>query len=90
MPETAEDRIALERPDNAEIQRCLDRLAAYKAARSEAAVKQALEQLARAGDDKQCNVFEHVVMAAEKGATHGEIVSTLRDVLGFGQPLVQI
>jgi methylmalonyl-CoA mutase N-terminal domain/subunit len=40
--------------------------------------------------DKKRNVFESVVMAAGEGATHGEIVRTLREVLGFGEPLVQI
>ena len=90
ISETAGDRIALERPDAAAIQLCLDRLAAYKAARSQQAVNRALDQLARAAGDEKCNVFETVVMAAGEGATHGEIVRTLRDVLGFGQPLVQI
>ncbi len=90
VPETAEDRIALGRPDADAIQRCLDRLAAYKAGRSKVSVKRALDQLARAAADEKFNVFEYVVNAAGEGATHGEIVRTLRDVLGFGQPLVQI
>jgi methylmalonyl-CoA mutase N-terminal domain/subunit len=89
-PESAQDRIALERPDGAEIQQCLDRLAAFKAGRSQQAVTRALDELSRAADDDTANVFEYVVEAAAHGATHGEMVRRLRDVLGFGHPLIQV
>jgi len=85
-----DERQVLERPDKAEIQRCLDRLAAYKAGRSREAVERALSDLARAAEDENRNVFEYVVNAAEAGATHGELVGTVRRVLGFGQPLAQV
>jgi len=84
------DRTALERPDADEIQRCLNRLEAYKAGRSKEAVERALDDVARTAEDESSNVFETVVEAAGAGATHGEIVGTLRRVLGFGQPLVQV
>jgi methylmalonyl-CoA mutase N-terminal domain/subunit len=90
VPETAQDRTVLERPDPVGIQHCLDRLAAYKARRDRQTVRRVLDELAHAAADEQCNVFQFVVQAAGAGATHGEIVRTLRDVLGFGQPLVQI
>jgi methylmalonyl-CoA mutase N-terminal domain/subunit len=90
VEEAPGDRTALERPDADEIQRCLRRLEAYKARRSREAVQQALDRVARTAEDEASNVFESVVEAAEAGATHGEIVGTLRKVLGFGQPLVQV
>jgi len=90
VAESAQDRVALGRPEPEGIQRCLDRLAAYKAGRSQRAVQRVLDKLAAAAADDQCNVFEFVVQAGGEGATHGEIVATLRDVLGFGQPLVQL
>jgi methylmalonyl-CoA mutase N-terminal domain/subunit len=40
--------------------------------------------------DRQSNVFEQVVAAAEAGVTHGEICHCLRTELGFGQPLVVV
>jgi methylmalonyl-CoA mutase N-terminal domain/subunit len=90
VEERADDRVVLERPGAEEIQRCLDRLNAYKASRSPAAVQRALDDLARKAEDDRANVFEFVVAAAGAGATHGEIVRSLREVLGFGQPLVQV
>ena len=68
----------------------LDRLAAYKKKRSQSAVQNTLSELARSANDGQRNVFEHVVLAAEAGATHGEICGTLRRELGFGQPLTMV
>lgn len=90
VAETAQDRVALERPDPKGIQLCLDRLAAHKAGRNKQTVQRVLDDLARAAADDTKNVFEFVVQAAAADATHGEIVRRLRDVLGFGQPLVQI
>ncbi len=41
-------------------------------------------------DADATNIFGCVVAAAEAGATHGEICSTLRRELGFGQPLTVV
>ena len=57
---------------------------AYKAARSPAAVANALDGLARAANDVRDNVFGRVVAAAGAGCTHGEICGTLRREMGFG------
>ena len=42
------------------------------------------DDLARAANAPRVNVFEHVVVAADAGCTHGEICATLRRELGFG------
>ncbi len=78
----------LERPDPKLIDAGLARFAAFKAERPQAAVRQALDALARAAHDERDNVYARVVEAAEAGVTHGEIVGCLRRELGFGQPLV--
>jgi methylmalonyl-CoA mutase N-terminal domain/subunit len=62
----------------------LEAFKAYKAQRSQAAVRSALDSLARAANDASENVFASVVEAAGAGCTHGEICGTLRRELGFG------
>jgi pivalyl-CoA mutase large subunit len=82
--------VAFERPDPAKVDAYLGRLKAFKAERSQAAVRAALDSLARSTGSKEENVYERIVEAATAGATHGEIVACLRRELGFGQPLVAI
>jgi methylmalonyl-CoA mutase N-terminal domain/subunit len=82
--------VAFERPDPAKVEAYLGRLKAFKAERSQAAVRAALDSLARSTVSKEENVYERIVEAAMAGATHGEIVACLRRELGFGQPLVAI
>lgn len=77
-------RRPLARPDPAAMRAHLEAFKAYKAQRSAAAVRSALNALARAAHDPQDNVFAKVVEAAEVGCTHGEICGTLRRELGFG------
>ena len=72
------------RPDRATMQAFVDSLKAFKAQRSQAAVQEALDALARAAGDARDNVFARVVEAAEAGCTHGEICGTLRREMGFG------
>jgi methylmalonyl-CoA mutase N-terminal domain/subunit len=57
---------------------------AFKAARSDDTVRNALDALGAAAQDPKLNVFERVVAAAEAGCTHGEICGRLRKELGFG------
>jgi methylmalonyl-CoA mutase N-terminal domain/subunit len=90
VEEPSAERASLARPDPAEIDRCLLRLREFKQQRSQSDVQRALADLARAADGSDANVFEFVVAAATERATHGEIVATLRDVYGFGQPLVSL
>jgi len=79
---------SLERPDPASIDAYLARLRAFKAERSQEAVRRSLDALAAAANSTNENVFAGVVDAATSGATHGEIVACLRREMGFGQPLV--
>jgi methylmalonyl-CoA mutase N-terminal domain/subunit len=81
---------ALSRPRPEIMQAQLDALARYKRDRSIPPVRSALDALARSAAGEQDNVFEKVVDAAIAGATHGEIVATLREEMGFGEPLVQV
>ena len=79
----------LEYPDRLQIAAQLARLAQFKARRAQAAVANALGELARAAQGRE-NVFAGVVAAIEAGATHGEVCATLRRELGFGQPLTVV
>ena len=82
-----EDRGArrpLERPDPAHMRSHIESFKAFKAARSEAAIRKALDALGAAAHDPRENVFGKVVEAAEAGCTHGEICGRLRKELGFG------
>lgn len=90
VDETDEARQALDKPDPAHMARHLASFKAWKAARSQEAMRRALDDLARAAENRDANVFEAVVAAAEAGCTHGEICGMLRKVLGFGQPLTMV
>ena len=61
--------------------RQVDRLRAVRAARSEAAVKTALERVRAAARDGS-NVVPPVIEAVESAATLGEIATAMRDVFG--------
>ena len=82
--EDASERQPLARPDPAAMRAHLEGFKAFKAQRSAAAVRSALDALARAANDRRDNVFARVVEAAQAGCTHGEICGTLRRELGFG------
>jgi methylmalonyl-CoA mutase N-terminal domain/subunit len=88
--ESGEGRVAQPRPDRAAMDALLHAFRAWKAQRSEDAVRCALDGLAFAANDAAVNVFGTVVAAAEAGCTHGEICATLRRELGFGAPLVTV
>ncbi len=83
-------RVALSRPRPEVMQAQLERLARYKRARSMQRVRSTLDTLARSAATEKDNLYEKVVDAAVAGATHGEIVATLREEMGFGEPLVQV
>ena len=76
------------RPDPEAMAAHVERLKAFKAARSQRAVEKALNQLRRTASSTGGNVFAAVIDAAADNCTHGEIISCLRDELGFGQPLI--
>jgi methylmalonyl-CoA mutase N-terminal domain/subunit len=77
-----------ERPDPLSMQRHIAEFIAFKEQRSAAAVRAAIDTLARTATRTDENLFEKIVAAVEVGATHGEIVATLRQELGFGHPLI--
>ncbi len=82
------EREALKPPPRKKIEAQLKRLERFKAGRDQAAVRRALDTLARAAESENDNVFEKVVEAACAGVTHGEICGELRKVYGFGAPLI--
>jgi methylmalonyl-CoA mutase N-terminal domain/subunit len=87
-PQEEMAREALKPPPRKKIEAQLKRLARFKAKRSQAEVRRALDALARAAESKDENVYETVVEAACAGVTHGEICAGLRQVYGFGSPLI--
>ena len=87
-PENEDNRVTLARPDRALIDAHVARLRTYKSNRDQSAVRRALDNLTRAGNDTDLNVFAAVIEAAEAGITHGEICTCLRQGMGDGQPLV--
>ncbi|MDJ0957490.1 MAG: acyl-CoA mutase large subunit family protein [Arenicellales bacterium] len=78
----------LERPDPAHMAAYLESLERYKRNRDQDRVRKALDNLARAANSKDENVYANVVDAALAEATHGEIVACLRDEFGDGDPLI--
>ncbi len=90
VDESGEARRALEKPDPTHMARHLESFKAWKAARSQEDARRALDDLARAAESRDANVFEAVVGAAAAGCTHGEICGRLRKALGFGQPLAMV
>ena len=81
-------REALKPPPRKKIDAQLKRLARFKAKRSQTDVRRALDALRSAAESKGDNVYEKVVDAACAGVTHGEICAGLRQVYGFGAPLI--
>jgi methylmalonyl-CoA mutase N-terminal domain/subunit len=77
-------RVPLAKPDPAHMKAHVESFKSWKAARSQGAVRQALDALAAAANEPERNIFEAVVAAAEAGCTHGEICGRLREELGFG------
>jgi methylmalonyl-CoA mutase N-terminal domain/subunit len=90
VDEKEEWRQALPKPDASHMAGHLVAFKDWKSKRSQATVRRALDDLARAASGTDANVFEAVVAAAEAGCTHGEICGRLREVLGFGQPLTMV
>jgi methylmalonyl-CoA mutase N-terminal domain/subunit len=83
-----EHRPPVERPDAEAMRRHCAEFVAAKAKRSPTAVAHALDELTRAVEQPDGNVFGAVVDGARAGLTNGEICARLRRDLGFGQPLV--
>ncbi len=84
VEEDASARPINTRPDRASMQALIDEFKVFKAERSQAEVRAALDTLARSANDAKDNVFGRVVEAAQACCTHGEICHTLRREMGFG------
>jgi (2R)-ethylmalonyl-CoA mutase len=54
----------------------------WKASRDEAAVRSALNELAKVAADEEANIMPATIAAAKAGATTGEWAQTMRDVFG--------
>lgn len=87
IEEDPEEYPTLNYPSPDSIANYLDQLKKYKTQRSQRDTANAINDLKRATHNKDMNMFEYVVRAADAGVTHGEICSALREELGFGQPL---
>jgi methylmalonyl-CoA mutase, N-terminal domain len=86
----AAQRPRVARPDREAMQRHRQDFVAAQAARSSTAVAKALDDLTRAAEREDGNVFGAVVDAARAGLSNEEICARLRRDLGFGQPLVVV
>jgi len=86
--EDASARPVLKRPPQANMEAQVERLKQIKAARDSAVLAHGLQGLRTAAQSDNINVFGAQLDAARAGATLGEIVTVLREELGFGQPLV--
>lgn len=87
IDEDATARPSVERPDPQSMRAHLEEFVDWKAARSASMVNTALDELTRAAENPDSNIFAAVVDGARAGLTHGEICERLRRDLGFGQPL---
>jgi methylmalonyl-CoA mutase N-terminal domain/subunit len=76
------------RPDQAEISRVISEFQSFKNQRNKRSLQKSLDTLARVANSNDENIFAAVVASAMAGVTHGEIVSCLRNELGFGHPLI--
>lgn len=90
VQEETASRKPVPRPDALGVQRQYERLAKFKAGRSQSALQTGLDRLARSTQDANLNIYEAVLAAIRAGASHGEVTGTLRKELGFGQPLVRL
>lgn len=86
--EDASARPVLKRPAQSAMEEQVERLRQNKAARDQEAVAKALQNLRDAASSEDENIFASEIDAVRAGATQGEIIAILRDVLGFGHPLV--
>ncbi|MEE3293201.1 MAG: acyl-CoA mutase large subunit family protein [Pseudomonadota bacterium] len=66
----------------------VEQLRRFKRERNQTEINHSLDKLRRAANSKDDNVFSGVVEATASGVTHGEVVSCLREELGFGHPLI--
>ncbi|HSS64144.1 MAG TPA: acyl-CoA mutase large subunit family protein [Gammaproteobacteria bacterium] len=88
LDDDSEVRVPLKRPPPEKIEAQLEALARYKRGRDNEAVRRTLDDLARSAVSEKDNVYAAVVEAVFSGATHGEVVATLRREMGDGEPFI--
>ncbi|MBT3788072.1 MAG: methylmalonyl-CoA mutase [Alphaproteobacteria bacterium] len=89
LPDNPADRPPpQERLDKDRVESYLSNFATWKQDRSQGAVQKAIDDLARACNSDDENVYDRVVKAAMANVTHGEICATVRQELGNGEPLI--
>jgi methylmalonyl-CoA mutase N-terminal domain/subunit len=81
-------RPSVDRPDPESMKNHVESFQKFKKDRDPAQVQQAINRIRQSANTPEDNIFAHVVDAAAVGVTHGEIVSSLREELGFGRPLI--
>jgi methylmalonyl-CoA mutase N-terminal domain/subunit len=90
IPEEDDIRPVTTRPNPQEVDRHIKRIKQLKANRNQAEAQKAMDELKRAAEDENRNIFEAVVQSIGANLTHGEIISTLREIYGVGVPLISI
>ncbi|MFQ5873267.1 MAG: methylmalonyl-CoA mutase [Dehalococcoidia bacterium] len=90
IPEEEDVRPATPHPDLQAVDRHVQRIKELRANRDQARAQSAKDNLKRAGEDQNNNLFEAVIEAVKSDVTHGEIVSTLQEVYGVGVPTATI
>jgi methylmalonyl-CoA mutase N-terminal domain/subunit len=70
------------------IERQINRTKSLREKRNQKKADNAMKDLRNAALDPGRNLFEAVIDAVKADVTHGEIVRKLRDVYGFGRPLL--
>ncbi|MEW6615463.1 MAG: methylmalonyl-CoA mutase family protein [Thermodesulfobacteriota bacterium] len=70
------------------IEKQINRTKNLKKNRNQKKAAEALKRIREAATDPQKNVFEAVIDAVKADVTNGEMVGELRDVYGFGRPLL--
>ncbi|MBL4589020.1 MAG: acyl-CoA mutase large subunit family protein [Alphaproteobacteria bacterium] len=75
-------------PDQNIMAKHIEDFCSFKENRDDAAVQRSLDKLSEAAKSDNQNVYEQVVQATINNATQGEIITRLRDELGFGNPLI--
>ena len=76
------------RPDAITMKAHVEKFKSFKSSRDQNKLDEALHSLRESAGDINQNIFEKVVEASSADATHGEIISILREELGFGHPMI--
>lgn len=76
------------KPDLTQVEKHVNRIKSLRKNRNQAKAQDALHYFEEAAKNPSLNLFEAVVNGVKADLTHGEIISKLRDIYGFGRPIV--